>query len=183
MEMPRLLCSQHVLTMADANLFRAGIVQRYLIQNTILNCFGCPENAHFIGTVPMLHHLSMFSFLLSSFQNQRLYAAASHCVEAAPSISRCVAVYQNDEVLKTQGSASQPFRIIPKSRLRCGGVKSSRGGAGSCGPSNDGDPLSGPHSTGKRSGCQRATERCQPSARHGVQPVSGGLREPRLNQR
>src|ERR1035441_10246377 len=35
----------------------------------------------------------------------------------------------------------------------------------------------------KRSGCQRATERCQPSARRRVQPVLGGLREPRLSQR
>jgi hypothetical protein len=36
---------------------------------------------------------------------------------------------------------------------------------------------------GEWSGCQRATERCQPSARHPVQLVSGEVRVPRLNQR
>src|SRR6059036_3086541 len=39
------------------------------------------------------------------------------------------------------------------------------------------------HSSGTGPDCQRATERCQPSARHRVQLVSGGLREPRVNQR
>jgi len=48
-------------------------------------------------------------------------------------------------------------------------------------PLSDGG-LGGVSLHGKRSSCQRATERCQPSARRRFQPVSGGLREPRLNQ-
>lgn len=40
-----------VLTMADASLFRVGVVQRYLNSNKAFNGFGYPENAHFIGTV------------------------------------------------------------------------------------------------------------------------------------
>jgi hypothetical protein len=90
--------------------------------------------------------------------------------------------YRKEPRASSRGAGRQPFRKTPGGRGRRSEVKSSRGEGGSFWPSNDGDPPSGRSPTEERRVVKEQRSHAAVRAAQ-AQVLSGGPREPRVNQR